>query len=482
MTIFSLLLLCAFFVFIGTYHRYGGRGIAGGQAKIGLVAISAALFVVVGSGEYDLSLAMIMGYGWAGLSFVLGLVVSFLTISLFANRIWQIRGSAKKFYLLDGYVNFTTPDFLHLAHGKTTSLLATFIVSSCFFGLYVLQVFLGGLLLSAASGVSVAVASTLIAATVVLYAILGGFYSLFRTDLFQAGLMYLSLVIATAYSVFSHGEVVSFGEFAGVLNERALDSLRLSSLADDPTVLGVFLLTVCAAFSGADLWQRVNVSDGSSAARRALQQGALALFVFGVLLYVFAIDAISVMEASKLETTTPFASYLGLVLNGSETIAPWPAIVIAVFSIGLLAAFMSTADTCLLLTASSLQNEIHRWTGGGASEGGGGNLELDRKVTAVLLLVFGGAGLYMSLLTPNVVEQFLIVLGALAVLGVPVFATLLGFGNKFLVSAAIIIGAAITVYLGYVNPSLNAGWGLLLPCLPGLVCFASRNKNTLISG
>ena len=68
----SILLLGAFFVYLGWVHRIEQNNNPVGCKTITSKHLATSLFVIIGSGEYGLA-TLVLAFGFAGISFLLGL-------------------------------------------------------------------------------------------------------------------------------------------------------------------------------------------------------------------------------------------------------------------------------------------------------------------------------------------------------------------------------------------------------------------------
>ncbi|MFN0188763.1 MAG: hypothetical protein ACKVQV_08685, partial [Bacteroidia bacterium] len=146
----------------------------------------------------------------------------------------------------------------------------------------------------------------------------------------------------------------------------------------------------------------------------------------------------------------------------------WPEFVRISFAIGLISAFVSTADTSLLLTSTLLQNEVKR----NAKEH---EKNLSDKFTNYSVIVITVVAISVSLLLTDLANSFTGVLGMLAVLGLTTIAAFLGRGNSVICIFSFTIGGILSILQTYIFPQYNTGYYLLLPLLPGLLCFLVKS-------
>ena len=238
------------------------------------------------------------------------------------------------------------------------------------------------------------------------------------------------------------------------------------NLGEDPTLISLFLATVVAAFSGPDIWQRIHMSDSVPKGKTAAKYAGATFVLFLVPLSLLAIHMQSV--GPYPDGSDPFIEYINMVFGtGPEA---WPPLIGIFFAVGLVSAFVSTADTSVMLATTVLQNEWRRLRGVPV----GVDRRLDRKQTVYLIIFITAICTAFAVTQPDVANQFTGVLSMLAALGVPTFLTLLGFGNKWLVFVALVLGAVASLTLTFILPDLNVGYYLLIPMIPGFLCLFSK--------
>ena len=442
--------------------------------KIDLRRLIATLFTVVGAGEYGLAITLIIIYGFWGASFLFGLATALVLMAVLVPRIWLSKkhmSSCLPSY--GGYKSLTTPDFLYFKFGRACSVMATIVTALAFWGLVVLQFVVGGELLAALTGTPVILNVLLMMGVITAYTILGGFSAIFYTDFWQKIFMWVGLLIVVSYLAVSVGNTVEMSNAISDFWTRTQNSIRLSNLLSDPNIVVLFFITVAAAFGGPDLWQRANLAKTKKEAVSGLAWTAVSLVLFTCLLSLLTIDIIRV-HASMSDTSEPFVAYIGLVSGGGTAEQAWPQWLLLVFSIGMLSAFVSTADTSLMLVVSSVVNEYHRECRN--SEKNVGEVSMKTQAT-VLLGVSLSAGVF-AIATPNVAKTFIAVLGILGVMGIPVFFSLFNIGNRMTCFLAMSLGVAIVLAANYLLPGkYNDGYYLLLPFVPGLCSLVTVFNN-----
>lgn len=452
MAITSLIVAAIGFVFIGYRAQSSTAARRSATAGTGstLIETAASLFTVIGAGEYGFAISLMLSGGILGSSFLAGLGVAFLLVSRFVEQL-RFSAFATAPPRFDGYVNYSTPDFFADTCGRLSSTCVTAISLAAFAGILLAQLAVGGTILSSIGDISYGAGLSIIAATVLLYCSLGGMRALFHTDVAQGALMWLALLSALVYQV-------CISEHA----DRALSNLYALSLGTDWTSdlagsAAIFALTALAAFSGPDIWQRITAANSDKTSRSALNYSAATIILFAVAMLGLSaeIGAYGDLSAVPDQAFTGFLDKVygtspdGLGLNGDGS--TWPPFLGALFALGLLSAFVSTADTSLLLLVTLTQNELRRFslwphtTRSPSSDG----LDTFTRPSIYLIAAIGLAAAALAYFTTNIVAVFQLAIGLLSLVGLPALALLLGAKWTKLITATLVleIGAAIALQM-----------------------------------
>jgi len=278
--------------------------------------------------------------GMAGLGFKQGLTgawwllvgsIGLVILGVFFAR--KVRGTAL----------YTLPELVERQYDRRMSLAASILIVIAWVGVVAGQIVAAGAVLSILGMGSVAFWMTVFTIVFVVYAILGGQFSIIRTDVFQAVILFVGIFAALAL-VFSH--------------VGGLDGLKASlppgyfsfptSPEFDWKMLLSFLILVGATYVvGPDMYSRLFCARGEKTAQRS---AILSAFLFIPL--AFAIVFIG-MSAKVL--------YPEITAEGA-----FPQVITSVLSPGLsglllaalIAALMSSADTCLLSQSVILTEDI----------------------------------------------------------------------------------------------------------------------------
>ena len=238
---------------------------------------------------------------------------------------------------------YTLPELVERQYDRRMSLAASILIVIAWVGVVAGQIVAAGTVLSILGIGSVAFWMTAFTIVCVAYAILGGQFSIIRTDVFQAMLLVLGIFVALA---------LVFPQVGGLDGLKAslppgYFSFPTSPEFDWKMLLSLLILVGATYVVGPDMYSRLFCAKGEKTAQRS---SILSAFLFIPL--AFAIIFIG-MAARVL--------YPEISAEGA-----FPQVITSVLSPGLsglllaalVAALMSSADTCLLTQSVILTEDI----------------------------------------------------------------------------------------------------------------------------
>jgi len=240
---------------------------------------------------------------------------------------------------------YTLPELVGKQYDDRVCLAASTLIVIAWMGVVAGQIVAAGKILSILGVSSLASVMIIFTVVVVIYAILGGQISVLRTDVFQAVILFVGIFVALAL-VFSR---------VGGLNglKTSLPSIYfsfpLSSEFSWKMMMRLLILVGATYVVGPDIYTRLFCARSGHVARKSAFLGALL-----VLPLAFAITLIG-MGARVLYPEIPAEQAFPQIING---IAP-PGLTGLIFA-ALLAALMSSADTCLLSQSIILTEDIFK--------------------------------------------------------------------------------------------------------------------------
>ena len=278
--------------------------------------------------------------GMAGLGFNQGLTgawwllvgsIGLLLLGVFFAK--KVRGSAL----------YTLPELVERQYDRRVSLAASVLIVIAWVGVVAGQIVAAGKVLAILGIGSVAFWMVAFTIVFVIYAILGGQFSIIRTDVFQAVILFIGIFTALAL-VFS-----KVGGLDGLKSSlpAAYFSFPTSPEFDWKMLLSFLILVGATYVVGPDMYTRLFCAKGEKTAQ---QSAILSAFLFVPL--AFAVIFIG-MSAKVL--------YPEISAEGA-----FPQVITSVLSPGLgglilaalVAALMSSADTCLLSQSVILTEDI----------------------------------------------------------------------------------------------------------------------------
>jgi SSS family solute:Na+ symporter len=278
--------------------------------------------------------------GMAGLGFKQGLTgawwllvgsIGLVILGVFFAR--KVRGAAL----------YTLPELVEKQYDRRMSLAASILIVIAWVGVVAGQIVAAGTILSILEIGSAVFWMAVFTIVCVAYAILGGQFSIIRTDIFQAALLFLGIFIALAL-VFSQ-----VGGIDGL--KTALPpgyfSFPISPEFNWKMLLSLLILVGATYVVGPDMYSRLFCAKGEKTAQ---QSAILSAFLFIPL----ALAIIFIGMAARV-------LYPGISAEGA-----FPQVITALLSPGfsglilaaLVAALMSSADTCLLSQSVILTEDI----------------------------------------------------------------------------------------------------------------------------
>ncbi len=278
--------------------------------------------------------------GMAGLGFRQGLTgawwllvgsIGLVILGVFFAR--KVRGAAL----------YTLPELVERQYDRRMSLAASILIVIAWVGVVAGQIVAAGTILSILGMGSVAFWMAAFTIVCIVYAILGGQFSIIRTDVFQAVLLFLGIFVALA---------LVFSQVGGLDGLKASLPAGYFSFPTSPgfdwkMLLSLLILVGATYVVGPDMYSRLFCAKGEKTA-----QGSAILSAFLFIPLAFAIIFVG-MAAKVL--------YPEISAEGA-----FPQVITTLLSPGLsglilaalVAALMSSADTCLLSQSVILTEDI----------------------------------------------------------------------------------------------------------------------------
>ena len=421
-------------VLIGLFASRKAKGSAGffvADRKGGLFLVSGSLVATILGGSSTI--------GMAGLGYVKGLPGAW----------WLLVGCiglALGGIFLAGRVRktgaYTLPEILGKRYGEGVRKAASIIILASWLGIIAGQIVAAGKILSVLFPTgSLTFLIILSGSVMIFYTLLGGQYSVLRTDTVQAFLIIFGIILTILVGARISG---GYGALAHKLPEGFFD-FPASRMMSWSAIGNLALFVGTAYLVGPDIFSRFLSSKDGKVARRS------ALIASGILVFAaFGITWIGMMARVMFPGITAEQAFPHMVLHILPGIFS-PLVVAA-----LLAAVMSSADTCLLTAGVILTSDIlGGWLSQGARE--------DRRFlmfSRLFVLVIGVISLGIALYVQGIIKSLL--LGYTVFTSGLVLPTVLAlFPKRFpidtkWVAGAIVIGGSISLW-GKLNHWPHAG-------------------------
>jgi len=240
---------------------------------------------------------------------------------------------------------YTLPELVQRQYDHRVGLAASILIVIAWVGVVSGQIVAAGKVLCVLGTGSITCWMIVFTTVFVTYTILGGQFSVIRTDIFQAAILFVGIFIALAL-VFS-----SVGGLDGLKASLPPDyfSFPLSTKFDWKALLSFLILVGATYVVGPDIYTRLFCSEGEKTARKST---FITAFFISLLAFVIALIG---MGARVLYPDIPAEQAFPQIVMG--ILSPGlKGIVLA----ALVAALMSSADTCLLSQSVILTEDVFK--------------------------------------------------------------------------------------------------------------------------
>lgn len=240
------------------------------------------------------------------------------------------------------YEVYTLPEVLEKQYGhRSIKIVSSIVIVIAWTGVIAAQIIAAGKIMNVILPGHYHLFIVLCAVLFIIYTVLGGQSSVISTDLFQSFLIFIGIITAVISAVIKFGPVSSANMPAGHLNLPFNQSLGGSQ------ILMLFMFVGASYLAGPDMYSRILSSRDKKSAQKSVFIAALVICVLAIMIIMIGLYAR--MIAPKIE---PESSFQFMIINATP--GPLQGIVFT----ALIAAFLSTAATCLLTSAIILTNDI----------------------------------------------------------------------------------------------------------------------------
>lgn len=319
----------------------------------------------------DMSGWLLMGL--PGSIYAFGTGQAWIAVGLFIGTVcnWLFISSRLRRYTIRANNSLTLPSYLeNRFHDKRRILLiASSVVFVIFFLVYTASALTaGGKLFTSVFGIDYKVSLTIGAAVILIYTFLGGFMAVCTTDFIQGTLMLVGILIVPLIAYFLTGA----GNITDVLNETGVAggaSSFLNIMHDSGSqVSAVYIISQLAWGFGYMGMPHILVRFMAVSSEKELKKSKVIAIIWVALSLSFAV-IIGIVgraylfpvilgegEAAAISAENVFIEMIKKIFMSDFNLA----FVGGLFLCGILAAIMSTADSQLLVTASSVAEDLFK--------------------------------------------------------------------------------------------------------------------------
>lgn len=389
------------------------------------------LATILGSSAVLGSVSFAYNSGWAGIWLLLCGALGLLALLPLIKKFEKFKG-------------YNLPELLGSFYGEEIRILSSFIISIAWIGIVAAQIMGAAQIIGIFTSISYSNAVIISGVIFIIYTILGGQFSIIKTDCIQ--LLFILLGIIACFLFISNLDITY--NAPNVFNEEF-----------GYTDLFVLVLTYSSTFFvGPDIYSRIFCAKDSSVAKKSIIVSIIILIPLAFILAKIGIYAAG--------TFPNLASGQSPLLHVATNTLPKSVSLLLYF--GLLSAVISSADTSLL-TASSIFTEIFTKSLKNIKS---------IKLTRVFIGIFGLFSILVALKLKFILSSLLLALSVYSgALIIPCFAGILGYRfKKFYVLSAIIMGGAIALF-GKIYGGANSNHILILAfCINAIILTIGRKK------
>ncbi len=275
------------------------------------------------------------GFKWgiAGAWWLLVGSVGLLVLFLF------FAGSVRRFGL------YTLPELVGKQYGGRAGLVASLLIVVAWVGIIAAQIVAAGKILSVLIDQPLSLLMFVCAFVFILYTVVGGQHSIIRTDLLQFSLLVVGIFVCFLYVL---SDVGGFSGFASALPSDYF-CFPVSSQFGWWDLLSCLVLVGATYVVGPDIYSRLFCAENEKVARFSALSAGLAIIPITFFVIFIGMGAKVLFPDISSEQSFPTIIENALPVGVS-------GLVIA----ALLAAIMSSADTCLLTTSTILTEDIYK--------------------------------------------------------------------------------------------------------------------------
>ncbi len=352
-------------------------------------------------------------YGWSAFFYFIGIIIGYLLFYLFAGKL--LAESKDNSY-------YTLADYFSYKYGKKVGIIVGILTTISVFGWILTNLVAGGVLLAEMTDLSSLFTTFTLCIVIGIYLFIGGFNSVIKTDKIQYAAL-LIIAIVFGYIIFS-----------GITINPQIDTEEIPI----GKIAGFILLGIFFPMGSAELWQRVYASNSQKDLLKSILIASVSYIVLGIVVSLICVAIIN----TNILSNTPDAIKLAIGVK-ELTYTIHPALPI-IWLIAYLSAIISSADTFVYTTASSIVQDIIEKSKPKQSK----HTVYNIRIAIVVLLIIS---LIISLVYPNVVGLTIFFVGiTLVISGLAYFSLLkkVRFTPTVFITSAIAGSLSVIVHFG----------------------------------
>ncbi|PKL19010.1 MAG: hypothetical protein CVV49_03175 [Spirochaetae bacterium HGW-Spirochaetae-5] len=331
------------------------------------------------------------------------------------------------------YEVFTLPEILEKQYGHSSvKIVSSLVIVIAWTGIIAAQMISAGKIMSNVLPGHYKLFVILCALIFITYTVLGGQNSVIKTDLFQSLLIFTGITAAVISAFIKFGPLNMSQLPAGHLDFPVNGQLGFTE------VFMFFMFVGTSFLAGPDMYSRILSAKDKKTAQKSVIAAAVMISVFAILIVAAGLYARMIAPGIEAES-----SFQYLIVN---TI---PSGLQGVVFAALLAAFLSSADTCLLTSGIIVTNDIinplffkNRL-----------NDTVKMAATKLMIVILGAGSLVIALYVNQIIKSLLLAL-TVYTSGI-ILPVVLGFYrerlkiNYYGATAGIISGGAASIIMKY---------------------------------
>jgi len=426
LALIAIAIFVVILILVGYYYRTRRTAedffIAKRKASVRQVVSST--FTVIGAGEIVTLTAFAYIYGLSGVSLFVGLSLGLLTVAILSKR---IRHKSSE------YKPYTITDYIRKFVGSKSEKISIVLSLITFGSILVIQLVVGGLLISALLSWPYISSVLLIGFVIAVYLTLGGFNSVLTTDVFQAVSM-IVLIVAL---------VIFYNPSGSSLTQLIASTQHIIPPVDFIVLIALGFFAIVGA---ADVYQRIYSASSDKEAKKGMLGAGFLILVFGVLVMILGLRIFT--QFPLADPNDAFTIFL------TSSLSP---LIIAILSVFIISSLFSTADTELFLTSILVGKLVL------------GKKKLESSMSKLLIWIIMLLGVLVAIYFNSLVEIYLILLYAVMIIGPVILARLFGRGKDNIAFFGMLVSLILLIMLSAFN--LLVGLYPLLLIIPPALSF-----------